>query len=146
MELSLVYWFYNHLAKSDVIDIHGKREFYFILCFPFALLLRLQFWVKQAIQESLSVLVPCAPRYWHAGPVPIRWREALLSSSGRVQPQYFHAQWSSFLPSPLLSYVPRPVVERAYSVAHSLPPCQTITLALFHSLEKRKLKPFIRFW
>lgn len=103
MELSLVYWVYNHLAKSYVIDILGKREFCFVLCFPFALLLRLQFWVKKAIQESLSVLVPRAPRYRCAGPVPIRWREALLSSSGRVQPQCFHAQWSSLLSSPLLA-------------------------------------------
>lgn len=143
MELSLVYWFSNHLAKSYVIDILGKREFCFILCFPFALLLRLQFWVKKAIQESLSVLVPCAPRYRGAGPFPIRWREALLSSSGRVQPQYFRAQWSSFLPSPLLAYVSRPCSRAAYSVAHSLPRFQTIALALFHSLEK--VKPFIRF-
>lgn len=144
----MVYWFYNHLAKSYVIDIFGKREFCFTPSsplLPFALLLRLQFWVRKAIQESLLVLVSRATRYRCAGPVPIRWGEALLSSSGRVQPQYFQAPWSSFLSPPLLSYVSRPcsrarLFRRAFS-----PTFQTITLAFFHSLEKMKLKPFIRF-
>lgn len=132
----MVYWFSNHLAKSYVIDILGKREFCFILCFPFALLLRLQFWVKKAIQESLSVLVPRAPRYRGAGPVPIRWREALLSSSGRVQPQHFRARWSSFLPSPLLAYVSRPC-SRACLFCSAFPPTLSNNCISFIPLSRK---------